>query len=299
MLATARLLALIPHAAAAAHESLQPTAAPLASRDWPQMGRTPSFESTSNVSVSGAPHAEWTFKGATSRLISSPAVYDGIVYVGCDDGHLYALEVNTGRQLWAFAQSCMPATAEKCGGNGIRSSPAVASDGSVAFGSYDGHAYKVDKMGKLLWQYKVPKPIYSPATIDSDGTVYVGTMRGDNCLYAINGDSGKLKWKACGERLFGEMNSGAAIGAPGGPAADIVVVNNFDKNIRAFDRSTGKLVWLHKVGGPSGGSATIVGSTAYIGSWDRNFYALDIHTGASQLVLSVCGCCLIACRGRR
>jgi outer membrane protein assembly factor BamB len=154
-------------------------------------------------------------------------------------------------------------------------------------------------MGKLLWQYKVPKPIYSPATIDSDGTVYVGTMRGDNCLYAINGDSGKLKWKACGERLFGEMNSGAAIGAPGGPAADIVVVNNFDKNIRAFDRSTGKLVWLHKVGGPSGGSATIVGSTAYIGSWDRNFYALDIHTGASQLVLSVCGCCLIACRGRR
>jgi outer membrane protein assembly factor BamB len=68
---------------------------------------------------------------------------------------------------------------------------------AVAFGSYDGHAYKVDRAGKLLWRFEVPKPIYSPATIDSDGTVYVGTMRGDNCLYAITGDSGRLKWKAC------------------------------------------------------------------------------------------------------
>ena len=91
------------------------------------------------------------------------------------------------------------------------------------------------------------------------------------------------------------MNSGAAIGAPGGPAADIVVVNNFDKNIRAFDRATGKLVWTHKVGGPSGGSATIADSTVYIGSWDRNFYALDAHTGALRLLLSLARCGLIAC----
>jgi hypothetical protein len=83
------------------------------------------------------------------------------------------------------------------------------------------------------------------------------------------------------------MNSGAAIGAPGGPAAGIVVMNNFDKNIRAFDRATGKLVWTHKAGGPSGGSATIAGSTVYIGSWDRNFYALDAHTGAPRLLPSL------------
>ena len=116
MLAAVHLLALMLHAAprsaAATREAAQQSwaaaaaaapqpgaagrAAPLASRDWPQMGRSPSFASTSNASISGAPHAEWTFKGATSRLISSPAIYDGIAYVGCDDGHLYALDANTG-----------------------------------------------------------------------------------------------------------------------------------------------------------------------------------------------------------
>eukprot|EP01052_Picozoa_sp_SAG31_P037680 SAG31_NODE_4905_length_2875_cov_2.277017_2_plen_109_part_00 len=53
--------------------------------------------------------------------------------------------------------------------------------------------------------------IYAPATIDADGTVLIGTMRGENCLYAINGDTGAVKWKGCGGP-DGEMNSGPAIG---------------------------------------------------------------------------------------
>ena len=40
-------------------------------------------------------------------------------------------------------------------GKAVRSSPAVATaGGSIAFGSYDGSAYKVDATGKLLWSFK-------------------------------------------------------------------------------------------------------------------------------------------------
>eukprot|EP01052_Picozoa_sp_SAG31_P037679 SAG31_NODE_4905_length_2875_cov_2.277017_1_plen_97_part_00 len=77
------------------------------------------------------------------RLVASPAVYDGTVYLGSDDGHLYALEQRTGQLKWKFAQRCMPANSILCGRNGIRSSPAVFADGSVVFGSYDKHVYKV------------------------------------------------------------------------------------------------------------------------------------------------------------
>jgi outer membrane protein assembly factor BamB len=272
-------------------------AAPI--RDWPQMGRTPSHESYKNASIPAEPpHAEWTFTGAKDRLVASPALWGGTVYLGSDDGHLYAVTQHTGKLLWSFKQKCMPAHSPLCGSNGIRSSPAVDTrDGSIAFGSYDGHAYKVSSKGELMWAFKTEGKIYSPATIDSEGTVYVGTMRPDNCLYALHGDtqagaSAQLKWKACGKKGIraGEMNSGAAIGSPGGPAEDVVVMNNFDGVVRAFSRQTGKLLWAHQDSGTGGGgSATIAGRTVFIGSWDRHLYALDALTGKVNWAFNASG----------
>ena len=41
----------------------------------------------------------WTFP-ALGPIDSSPAAYKGIVYVGSDDGNVYAIEERTGRMLW-------------------------------------------------------------------------------------------------------------------------------------------------------------------------------------------------------
>ena len=147
----------------------------------------------------------------------------------------------------------------------------------------DGSAYKVDATGKLLWSFKTAGRIYSPATIGPDGAVFVGTMRPDNCLYALNGASGRLKWKGCGVKGGGQMNSGAAIGEPGTPLADIVVMNNFDKHVYAFNRSTGALVWSKAGMFLSGGSATLHGSTVFIGSWSKSLYALDALNKGAEL----------------
>ena len=205
--------------AAAAHQQAATSAADWAagsmagSSDWPQFGRTPSFQSFKNVSnPSSPPHPEWTWdtdgEGPVDRLVASPAVFGSTVYLGSDSGHFYALDQTTGKLKWTFAQHCMPARSLLCGGNGIRSSPAVFGDGSVVFGSYDRHVYKVSVGGKLLWSTKTGASIYSPATIDVDGTVLIGTMRGDNCLYALNGQTGGLKWKSCGA-ASGEMSRSA------------------------------------------------------------------------------------------
>ena len=37
------------------------------------------------------------------RCASSPAVANGVVYVGSDDGNLYALNASTGAKLWSYA----------------------------------------------------------------------------------------------------------------------------------------------------------------------------------------------------
>jgi len=258
--------------------------------DWPQMGRTASFGSFKNATVGeDARHPEWTF-GPKGRFIASPAVFNATVYVGSGDGRLYALDQRSGKQKWAFAQSCMPSHSAACGANGIRSSPAVdPADGSIAFGSYDGHVYKVDREGRLLWAFKTGGPIYSPASIDVDGTVYVGTRHPDNCMYILHGakqpaSSSQLKWKACGAMTGHapdgrDMDSAAAVGDPDGPGRDVVIMNNFDGATRAFDRATGNVLWSHNHSAHGGAAAAIVGSVVFAGSWDRHLYALDLITG--------------------
>jgi outer membrane protein assembly factor BamB len=62
-------------------------------------------------------------------VTSSPAVANGVVYVGSYDGNVYALNASTGSKLWSFAT-----------GNLVDSSPAVA-NGVVYVGSYDHNVY--------------------------------------------------------------------------------------------------------------------------------------------------------------
>jgi outer membrane protein assembly factor BamB len=68
----------------------------------------------------------WSFATGNSMIESSPAVANGVVYVGSVDHSLYALDARTGTKLWSFAT-----------GYYIESSPAVA-NGVVYVGSEDG-----------------------------------------------------------------------------------------------------------------------------------------------------------------
>jgi outer membrane protein assembly factor BamB len=74
---------------------------------------------------------QWKFTTGDA-VTSSPAIAGDIIYAGSQDGHLYAVDKNTGTRLWDVAT-----------GDKITSSPAV-SDGTVFVGSHDGtfYAYK-------------------------------------------------------------------------------------------------------------------------------------------------------------
>ena len=84
---------------------------------------------------------KWTFH-TRGEVVSSPAIVDGVVYVGSNDGKLYAVDAGSGSQKWAFKTHAR-----------IPSSPAV-SHGVVYFGSYDGNFYAVDAAaGTLKWKF--------------------------------------------------------------------------------------------------------------------------------------------------
>ena len=67
--------------------------------------------------------------GAASS--SSPAVADGKVYFGLDDGYIYSLDAFNGSLIWSYMT-----------GGPVRSSPAI-SDGLLFVGSIDGFLYAI------------------------------------------------------------------------------------------------------------------------------------------------------------
>src|SRR3954470_23530423 len=66
---------------------------------------------------------KWTFK-TDGPIIGSPAIADGVVYIGSTDGNLYAVEQESGKQKWKF---------KTLASRQVTSSPTVA-NGLVYFG---------------------------------------------------------------------------------------------------------------------------------------------------------------------
>jgi outer membrane protein assembly factor BamB len=170
--------------------------------------------------------AKWKFE-TNGEIDSSPAVGpDGTVYVGSDDGNLYAVDPETGLEKWRFST-----------GGEIQSSPAVGPDGTIFFGSVDNTFYAVKPNGTLKWSYNIGNFVFSSPAIGSEGrVVFVGAS--DNNVYAFNASSGTLKWKVTTD---GKIVSSPAVGYDG--LENVVYVGSLDRHVYALSANNGRLKW--------------------------------------------------------
>ena len=127
------------------------------------------------------------------------------------------------------------------------------------------------------------------------GTVYVGSY--DGKFYALDGQSGAVKWKFAteGERRF------EAKGLHGwqpktqtyADAFDVflsspavvdgaVYFGSGDGNLYSLDANSGELRWKFKTGDVVHASPAIVNGVAFVGSWDSYFYAVDVFSGKEK-----------------
>ncbi len=138
-------------------------------------------------------YRQWRFRAGDS-IQSSPAIgEDGTIYIGADDGNLYAL-ASDGKEKWRFQTN-----------DRIVSSPAIGVDGTIYVGSLDGRLYAVKPDGQEKWRFQTEGPIYSSPAIAADGVIYIGSDDGN--LYAINAD-GTLRWSF---KTDGEVRSSPLI----------------------------------------------------------------------------------------
>jgi outer membrane protein assembly factor BamB/subtilisin family serine protease len=142
-------------------------------------------------------YRQWRFRTGDA-ISSSPAIgADDTIYIGSEDGYLYALAPD-GKEKWRFQAN-----------DKIVSSPAIGPDGTIYVGSLDGRLYAVAPDGKERWRFQTEGPIYSSPALAADGVVYVGSDDGN--LYAINPD-GTQRWSF---KAGGEIRSSPVIGPDG------------------------------------------------------------------------------------
>src|SRR6266567_2726297 len=159
---------------------------------------------------------------------SSPAVANGVVYIGSDDGVLHTYNVSTGTSLWA-----LPA-----GGTGgqIRSSPAV-DNGVVYVGSDDGKLYAFDATtGRLLWFASTGKSIRSSPTV-ANGKVYIGSE--DHKLYAFKTGGCGSSNTPCQPLWTAPPTGGIIYYSSPAVVNGIVYIGSEDHNLYAFDANNG------------------------------------------------------------
>ena len=147
--------------------------------DWPMFRHDSEHTGFSTSSAPNMNHTLWKYETG-GQVWSSPAVIDGVVYVGSFDGSFYALNSSTGSMLWSFPT-----------GGEVYSSPAI-SNGIVYFGSFDNCVYGLNASnGFQLWKFKTGGKVFSSPTI-ATGVVYFGSD--DGFVYALEAQTGDLLW---------------------------------------------------------------------------------------------------------
>jgi outer membrane protein assembly factor BamB/calcineurin-like phosphoesterase family protein len=205
--------------------------------------------------------AKWVYSSA-ANIISTPAVGNGLVVFGNQNGLVEALSLDNGKRKWHF-QTDGP----------IFSSPAFSA-GKIVFGSADGLVYCLNDKGKLQWKLKTGTSVLGSPFIENE-TIYVGGS--DSCFQAIGLSNGKPIWRFCG--LSGPVTSKPVV------YNEMIIFGAWDRNLYALNKSNGNLLWKWNNGSsvinysPAACIPVVHDEVVYIVAPDRYLSAIDTKTG--------------------
>jgi outer membrane protein assembly factor BamB len=227
---------------------------------WPMFRHDPTH---TGYSTSTAPSTNETLWNYTTNSFwlggvdSSPAVADGMVFIGSNDGKVYALNASTGALAWTYTTN-----------DAVFSSPAVA-DGMVFVGSDDGKVYALNETtGNRVWSYTTGTYVLSSPAV-ADGMVFVGSE--NYKVYALNETTGNQVWSYTTDNY---VESSPAV------ADGMVFVGSDDGKVYALNETTGNQVWSYRTGSFVRSSPCVADGMVFIGSNDGKVYALNASTGA-------------------
>jgi putative membrane protein insertion efficiency factor len=121
----------------------------------------------------GNGQVRWRF--ATEAWVwSGPAIADGVLYFGDQQGNFYALNSTTGEDLWSIQPQP---------GSPIVTTPLIAGD-QIYFSSTAGQVYAVNNQGGVTWEQVISGKLYARPIVAGE-LVLVTPMENDALLIAL------------------------------------------------------------------------------------------------------------------
>jgi outer membrane protein assembly factor BamB len=268
------------------------------------------FDATGTTNCSGSPKTcqpLWSAQVPGQIQPTSPAVANGIVYVGTSFGLLWAYDAAGNTNCSGSPKLCQPLWhGPALHGFAATTSPAIA-NGLVYIGGTDGNSnlkklYAFDAAGNNTGCSGSPKtcqPLWSApvalggqirtAPAVANGVVYVGTIF-DNKLYAFDaagntGCSGSPK--VCNPLWTTSATGSVGIDSSPAVANGVVYVGSHDNKLYAFDAAgtTGcsgspkvcNPLWTFAAGAQVNSSPAVTNGVVYVGSGDTKLYALGLE----------------------
>jgi PQQ-dependent dehydrogenase (methanol/ethanol family) len=143
----------------------------------------------------------WIFQTEVKESMeTTPIVVNGVMYVTTSFNHVYALNAQTGEQLWHYNHAMGPVTIYCCGPN---NRGVAVSEDKVYFATLDSKLVALDaKTGNKVWQSDIadPEKGYSETMAPTvvKGKVLIGTNGGEygvrGFVKAYDAKDGKLLW---------------------------------------------------------------------------------------------------------
>jgi outer membrane protein assembly factor BamB len=117
---------------------------------------------------------------AGGALAGTPALDDGVLYLGALDSKFYAIDAETGQELWRFKAD-----------GWVWGGPLV-DEGPVYFGDMSGRLHALDVVSQEeRWTFEAEGGVrVTPLLVD--GLLYFGTRKGQ--VYAVNATNGTQEW---------------------------------------------------------------------------------------------------------
>lgn len=258
----------------------------------PEIGSTPAvaygrvFVNTiEGLLALDAATGEVAWRAPEARGFSSPAVFDGSVFVGSSNGTAYRLNSTDGEVEWAASLLV------ETGFSGLSSSPKIVFDW-VFIGTFNesGGPGEVVSLwasnGSVRWRTPTESVHFSSPAY-ANGSVYVGVAGRYNTTSQITFDPpyGVLALDAAtGEERWFFETSGSVSASPA-IADGRVIVPAKDGLVYAVDMQTGTEAWSTAVAAGVS-SAAVVGDTAYVGGGafgaEGRVTAIDLSTGSER-----------------
>jgi outer membrane protein assembly factor BamB len=197
---------------------------------------------------------------ADDDLEASPLLYDDVVYIGSSDGTFYAIDKANGKALWTFDEA-----GKISGGANI-----ALLDGKplIVFGSYDSQLYALTTAGEQALTVEADNYINGAVAV-SGSTVFFGSC--DANIYCV---------PLSNPTQFKTIDAGSYVASNPAVANGIVYAGSYEGTFLAADIATQKVLWDYDEAEDAFFSSPAISETSvYVGCRDGKLYCFDRATG--------------------